>query len=184
MRLKQLLGITLLAMVAMATASASQLSGVLVKNHDNTGTVTILANGTFTHTEYRPTDNLMLVDLAGVSLAHPDTKVHAVFAPGVRSYRIVSYRSPEGSEVARVERHAELRAHAHGIGAVAFGVAFAEALVLFPVLHEQAADGVTGALQQHGGDRGIHATGHADDDVHGASSRQARLANSERLPAR
>lgn len=103
MRLKQLLGITLLAMVAMATASASQLSGVLVKNHDNTGTVTILANGTFTHTEYRPTDNLMLVDLAGVSLAHPDTKVHAVFAPGVRSYRIVSYRSPEGSEVARVE---------------------------------------------------------------------------------
>ena len=89
-----------------------------------------------------------------------------------------------GSEVARVERHAELRAHAHGIGAVAFGVAFAEALVLFPVLHEQAADGVTGALQQQGGNRGIHATGHADDDVHGASSRQARLANSERLPAR
>jgi len=103
MRLKQLLGIALLAMAAMTTASASQLSGVLVKNHDNTGTVTILANGTFTHTEYRPTDNLMLVDLAGVSLAHPDTRVHAVFAPGVRSYRIVSYRSPEGGEVARVE---------------------------------------------------------------------------------
>jgi type IV pilus assembly protein PilQ len=103
MRLKQLLGITLLAMVVMTTASASQLSGVLVKNHDNTGTVTILANGTFTHTEYRPTDNLMLVDLAGVSLARPDTRVHAVFAPGVRSYRIVSYRSPEGGEVARVE---------------------------------------------------------------------------------
>jgi type IV pilus assembly protein PilQ len=103
MRLKQLLGIALLAMAAMATASASQLSGVLVKNHDNTGTVTILANGPFTHTEYRPTDNLMLVDLAGVSLAHPDSRVHTVFAPGVRSYRIVNYRSPEGGEVARVE---------------------------------------------------------------------------------
>jgi len=90
-------------MAAMATASASQLSGVLVKNHDNTGTVTILANGPFTHTEYRPTDNLMLVDLAGVSLARPDSRVHTVFAPGVRSYRIVSYRSPEGGEVARVE---------------------------------------------------------------------------------
>jgi len=90
-------------MAAMATASASQLSGVLVKNHDNTGTVTILANGSFTHTEYRPTDNLMLVDLAGVSLAHPDQRVHSVFAPGVRSYRIVSYRSAEGGEVARVE---------------------------------------------------------------------------------
>lgn len=103
MRLKQLLGIALLAMVAMATASASQLSGVLVKNHDNTGTVTILANGSFTHTEYRPTDNLMLVDLAGVSLAHPDSRVHAVFAPGVRSYRIGSFRSAEGDAVARVE---------------------------------------------------------------------------------
>ncbi|HET9181167.1 MAG TPA: type IV pilus secretin PilQ [Candidatus Angelobacter sp.] len=103
MRLKQLLGIALLAMVAMATASASQLSGVLVKNHDGTGTVTILANGSFTHTEYHPTDNLMLVDLAGVSLAHPDSRVHAVFAPGVRSYRIVSYRSAEGNAVARVE---------------------------------------------------------------------------------
>src|SRR5690348_442376 len=103
MRLKQLLGIALLAMAAMATASASQLSGVLVKNHDNTGTVTILANGPFTHTEYRPMDNLMLVDLAGVSLAHPDSRVHTVFAPGVRSYRIVNYRSPEGGEVARVE---------------------------------------------------------------------------------
>jgi type IV pilus assembly protein PilQ len=103
MRLKQLLGIALLAMACMATASASQLSGVLVKNHENTGTVTILANGPFTHTEYRPTDNLMLVDLAGVSLARPDSRVHTVFAPGVRSYRIVSYRSPEGGEVARVE---------------------------------------------------------------------------------
>lgn len=103
MRFKQLSGIALLAMVAVATASASQLSGVLVKNHDNTGTVTILANGSFTHTEYRPSDNLMLVDLAGVSLAHPDSRVHAVFAPGVRSYRIVSYRSPEGGAVARVE---------------------------------------------------------------------------------
>lgn len=103
MRLKQLLGITLLIMAAMTTAFASQLSGVLVKNHDNTGTVTILANGSFTHTEYRPTDNLMLVDLAGVSLAHPDSRAHAVFAPGVRSYRIVTYRSPDGGEVARVE---------------------------------------------------------------------------------
>jgi type IV pilus assembly protein PilQ len=103
MRLKQLLGITLLAMAAMTTASASQLSGVLVKNHENTGTVTILTNGSFTHTEYRPTDSLMLVDLAGVSLARPDTRIHAVFAPGVRSYRIASYRSAEGGEVARIE---------------------------------------------------------------------------------
>ncbi|HET6936503.1 MAG TPA: AMIN domain-containing protein, partial [Candidatus Angelobacter sp.] len=105
MRLKQLLGIFLLAigMSAVAAASDSQLSGVLVKNHENAGTITILANGAFTHSEYRPTDNLMLVDLAGVSVAHPDAKVHPVFAPGVRSYRISTYRAPSGSEVTRIE---------------------------------------------------------------------------------
>jgi len=103
MRLRQLLGITLLTMAAMATASASQLSGVVVKNHENVGEITILATGTFTHTEYRPADNMILVDLAGVSLSNPDPKVHTVFAPGVRSYRIQSYRSPSGEEVARVE---------------------------------------------------------------------------------
>jgi type IV pilus assembly protein PilQ len=105
MRLKQLLGTLLLAigMNAVATASASQLSGVLVKNQNNAGVVTILASGAFTHTEYRPTDTLMLVDLAGVSLAHADTKAHAVFAPGVKSYRIVEYRSAAGSDVTRIE---------------------------------------------------------------------------------
>lgn len=105
MRLKQLLGIFLLAIgtSAVAAASDSQLSGVLVKNHENAGTITILANGAFTHSEYRPTDNLMLVDLAGVSVAHPDAKVHPVFAPGVRSYRISTYRAPSGSEVTRIE---------------------------------------------------------------------------------
>lgn len=103
MRLRQLLGTILLAMITMATASAAQLSGVLVKNHENAGEVTILATGTFTHTEYRPADNLILVDLAGVTLSRPDPKVHTVFAPGVRSYRLQSFRSPSGEEVARVE---------------------------------------------------------------------------------
>jgi type IV pilus assembly protein PilQ len=105
MRLKQLLGILLLAIGtnAVATASASQLSGVLVKNRNNAGVITILANGAFTHTEYRPTANLMMVDLAGVSLAHPDARIHPVFAPGVRSYRIVEYRSAAGGDVTRVE---------------------------------------------------------------------------------
>src|SRR6266849_1861612 len=101
MRQKQLLGIALLAMVmsTMATATVSQLGGVLVKNQDNAAVITVLANGAFTHTEYRPTDNLMLVDLAGVSIAHHDAEVHAVFAPGVRSYRVVGYRSTSGAEV-------------------------------------------------------------------------------------
>src|SRR5579864_1486210 len=104
MRLKQLLGIVLLASAtAMAAATVSQLGGVLVKNQDSAAVITILANGTFTHTEYRPTDNLMLVDLAGVSIANQDAKVHEVAAPGVRSYRITGYRSANGAEVARME---------------------------------------------------------------------------------
>src|SRR5215831_13252336 len=104
MRLKQLLGIILLASAsAMAAATVSQLGGVLVKNQDSAAVITILANGTFTHTEYRPTDNLMLVDLAGVSIANQDAKVHEVAAPGVRSYRITGYRSTTGAEVARME---------------------------------------------------------------------------------
>src|SRR5215831_18286784 len=105
MRLKQLLGTILLATAATAAAAASvsQLSGVLVKDQDNAGVVTILASGAFTHTEYRPTDNLMLVDLAGVSIAQPDPVVHAVMAPGVRSYRVVGYRSASGAETTRVE---------------------------------------------------------------------------------
>src|SRR6266566_2444691 len=105
MRQKQLLGIALLAMVmsTMATATVSQLGSVLVKNQDSTAVITVLANGAFTHTEYRPTDNLMLVDLAGVSIANQDAKIHAVSAPGVRSYRIVGYLSTSGAEVARLE---------------------------------------------------------------------------------
>ena len=105
MRLKQLLGTILLAIgtTAMATAPVSQLSGVLVKTRDSAGVVTILANGAFTHSEYRPTDNLMLVDLAGVSIGRQDPDVHRVFAPGVRSYRVLSYRSAAGAETARIE---------------------------------------------------------------------------------
>ncbi len=105
MRLKQLLGIIVLAVgtTAMATASVSQLSGVLVKSRQGAGVVTILASGAFNHAEYRPADNLMLVDLAGVSIANPNPVVHAVYAPGVRSYRVLAYRSASGAETARVE---------------------------------------------------------------------------------
>lgn len=105
MRLKQLLGNIVLAVgtTAMATASVSQLSGVLVKSREGAGVVTILASGAFNHTEYRPANNLMLVDLAGVSIANPNPVVHVVYAPGVRSYRVLGYRSASGAETARVE---------------------------------------------------------------------------------
>jgi type IV pilus assembly protein PilQ len=104
MRIRQLLGIVLLASAsAMAAATVSQLGEVLVKSQDSAAVITILASGTFTHAEYRPTDNLMLVDLAGVSVAHPDATVHEVSAPGVKSYRVAGYRSSGGADVARLE---------------------------------------------------------------------------------
>src|SRR5260370_7384057 len=83
MRLKQLLGTILLAIgtTAMATASASQLSGVLVKTRDSAGVVTILANGAFTHTEYRPTDNLILVDLPAAPIDLPTPPVPTISLP-------------------------------------------------------------------------------------------------------
>src|SRR5215470_5023881 len=103
MRLKQLLGAILLAIgvTTVAAASVSQLSGVSVNTSDNAGVITILASGAFTHTEYRPTSTLMLVDLAGVSVGHQDQVVHPIYAPGVRSYRVLAYRSAAGAETAR-----------------------------------------------------------------------------------
>src|SRR5437764_10440952 len=87
----------------VAAGSSSQLAGIRVEHQDNASSVTIHANGTFTHTEYRPTDTLMLIDLAGVSIAHQDPAIHSVSSPGVPSYRIVGYRSACGTEVARIE---------------------------------------------------------------------------------
>src|SRR5579864_4355888 len=105
MTVKQLLAMILLAAVVTAPAagSVSQLAGVQVEKRDQASVITILANGPFTHTEYRPADNLMLVDLAGVSAEHQDAAVHAVSSVGVKSYRIVGYRSASGAEVARIE---------------------------------------------------------------------------------
>src|SRR5438477_7774329 len=89
MRLKQLLRIILLAVLTTTVAAgSSSLAGIRVEHRDNASSVTIHANGTFTHTEYRPTDTLMLVDLAGVSIAHQDAAIHSVSSPGVQSYRI------------------------------------------------------------------------------------------------
>jgi type IV pilus assembly protein PilQ len=107
MRLKQLLGILLLllALSAMAAASASQLMDVGVQAKEHATTLTIRANGAFTHTEYRPTDNLLLVDLAGVSAAKLENKsrdLHGEF-PGIESYRVVAYKGTNGSNITRVE---------------------------------------------------------------------------------
>lgn len=104
LKLMQLVGIlsTLCAM-SVAAAAEAQLTQVMVSSHGNMATVTLRTTGAFTHAEYRPTENLLLVDLAGVSAANIDGKTHAVQAPNLVSYRVLSYKGGDGKDVARVE---------------------------------------------------------------------------------
>src|SRR5579864_7751765 len=104
MTLKQLLGILLLPCIACAMAAAGpQLTQVSVGTEGGATNITLHASGPFTHTEYRPTDNLLLVDMAGVSAAKMDGKSHSLAGPNVVSYRVLGYKSSDGSDVSRVE---------------------------------------------------------------------------------
>ena len=69
MRQKQLLGqLTLLLVLStVGMAANSQLTNVSAAAQGNATVITLHASGAFTHTEYRPTDTLLLVDLSGVS---------------------------------------------------------------------------------------------------------------------
>ena len=128
MRLKQLPGVLLL-LVATALAAAgagsatterataarsgepeSQLTNISVAGQGSATTVTLQASGAFTHTEYRPTDNLLLVDLAGVAAGKLKDSAQRVNRPGVESFRVVSYTGSNGSEVTRVEMKLNPRA--------------------------------------------------------------------------
>ncbi len=76
-----------------------------VASKDNATTLTIRANGAFQHTEYRPTDNLLLVDLSGVSAAKLENhsqELHGKF-PGVSSYHVMGYKGANGANITRVE---------------------------------------------------------------------------------
>ncbi len=105
MRLKQLLGVllTLLVIGNMAAAAVSQLTELSVAAQGNTTTVTLQANGTFTHNEYRPAENLLLVDLAGVAAGKLSGQSRELHAPGVTSYRVLAYQGAGGTEVSRLE---------------------------------------------------------------------------------
>ena len=105
MRGKQLLGIFLMALLlsTMATAAGPQLTAVSIGTQDNTTTITIRASGAFTHTEYRPADNLLLVDLPGVSAGVLAGQSQPVQGPGVVSYQVESFQGTGGTDVARVE---------------------------------------------------------------------------------
>src|SRR5258708_1027428 len=105
MKLKQLLGILLLSMVCttMAAAAGTQLTQVSAKHVGDATLVSIQATGAFTHTEYRPSENLLLVDMAGVSASKLVGKARLLNAPNVIGYRVLEYKASSGGTVARIE---------------------------------------------------------------------------------
>ena len=105
MRLKQLLGLITLLLVlsSVGMAATSQLTSVNAAAQGNATVVTLHASGAFTHTEYRPTDTLLLVDMTGVSAGKWKELSRDVKLPGVNSYHVVAYTGSNGSEVARME---------------------------------------------------------------------------------
>ncbi|MBZ5568215.1 MAG: type IV pilus secretin PilQ [Acidobacteriia bacterium] len=105
MRLKQLLGILFLLLIlsAMAAGAGSQLTAISVTGQGQASTVILHASGAFTHTEYRPVDQTLLVDLAGVAPGTLKDTAKAVNLPGVVSYRVLGYTGNSGAEVTRVE---------------------------------------------------------------------------------
>ncbi|HEX6465802.1 MAG TPA: hypothetical protein VFZ99_00770, partial [Terriglobales bacterium] len=109
MRLKQLWFILLPALLCGLAAADSQVTGVAVQASGNSSVVAIHANGRLVHNEYRPADNLLLIDLAGASVDKIDGNAHTVNLPGVVSYRVSSYKGAQGIQVARIEVSLEPR---------------------------------------------------------------------------
>ena len=105
MRLKVLLGIfvPLFVLSTMAAAAGSQLTDVNVATQGGETVVVLHANGPYTHTEYRPTDTMYLVDLTGVSAGKLAGLTKSVQSTGVASYHVVTYTGTGGAEVTRVE---------------------------------------------------------------------------------
>jgi type IV pilus assembly protein PilQ len=105
MRLKQLLGViaTLLLLTMLAAGAGSQLTNVSATSQSGVTTVTVQTNGAFSHNEYRPADTLLLVDLTGVSAGKLNERQSALEGPGVKSYRVLTYKGANGAEVTRLE---------------------------------------------------------------------------------
>jgi type IV pilus assembly protein PilQ len=102
MSVKQLLGVLLL-LAPGAFGAGSQLTKVSVAEQENATTVILQTSGTFTHTEFRPTDSLLLVDLPGVAAGALKDSSQLVQRPGVASYRVIGYTGSNGSEITRLE---------------------------------------------------------------------------------
>jgi type IV pilus assembly protein PilQ len=104
MRVKRLLTVALMALFCAGSATAaSQLNAVQVTPKDNTATVSLRTTGSFAHKEYRADDHLLLIDLTGVTLDAGIQRTATVGSSVLKSYKLSSYTSASGSDVARIE---------------------------------------------------------------------------------
>ena len=105
MRLKQTQALVLLlaGLSIAGHASVPQLTDVKVTAKNGSTTVILRASGAFTHNEYSPTDNLLLVDLVGVSAGKLNDRSSTVNGPAVTSYHVLGYAGAGGVQIARVE---------------------------------------------------------------------------------
>ncbi|HLH07437.1 MAG TPA: type IV pilus secretin PilQ [Terriglobales bacterium] len=105
MRLRQLLSFVgmLLVLSTLALAANTTLTDIQVAVQGNATVVTLHANGAFTHTEYRPTEKLMLIDLTGVSAGQFADKSRTLDQSGVNAYHVLTYKGATGADVTRIE---------------------------------------------------------------------------------
>ena len=104
MNFKRLLTVGLMALFGAGAAMASsQLNSVQVTPKANTATVTLRTTGSYAHTEYRPDQHLVLVDLTGVTAAPAIERSVALQSAVLKGYKLSSYTSASGGEVTRME---------------------------------------------------------------------------------
>jgi len=107
MRLKYLAGILFLllcgAVGAVATTNGSQLTGVTVTPGANSAVIALRTSGSIQHSEYHADDYTLEVDLVGTSAATLLGSQKNFDLPVLKSYKVLSYKSANGTETARVE---------------------------------------------------------------------------------
>jgi type IV pilus assembly protein PilQ len=104
MRLKQRRVVLVVLLLSVAAyAAVPELTNVSVVGEGKATTVTLSASGGFTHNEYRPAENLLLIDLVGISAGKFSEQSSALSMPGVESYHVVGYSGAGGVQIARVE---------------------------------------------------------------------------------
>jgi type IV pilus secretin PilQ/predicted competence protein len=103
MKFKRLLMAGLMALCCAATATASQLDSVQVTPKANTATVNLRTTGSFAHKEYRPEENVLTIDLTGVTSAPAVERTLQLDSAVLKGYKLTSYTSASGAEVTRIE---------------------------------------------------------------------------------